>query len=261
VKARVPDVLPAAEFAFFLIVLAGTAFGQSALGENCDLRVFSVAERENFLAFDRELREALAKQDAGMMALMVKYPLRVNDERGSYYIHDAASLDGRIQEIFTSAVRDTVLKERSDTVWCNYTGITYGNGVLWINLTGDHYAVQTVNLPTSTPSLRTRRNKLEFVCNADKHRVIVDEEGGNLRYRAWNKPRPLTEKPDIEISRGKKSFEGSGPCAYAFWKFDGGTARFTVEGLGACDPETPSDAVGRLQVSISGKPDVSWWCR
>ena len=36
-----------------------------------------------FASFSRELNTAIKEQDAGKVALMVIYPLRVNDERGA----------------------------------------------------------------------------------------------------------------------------------------------------------------------------------
>src|SRR5580658_3671217 len=131
---------------------------------------------------------------------------------------------------------------------------------------GDRYAVATVNLPEGTHSSKTQiAGRVEFVCDADKHRAIVDTEAsGAPHYRAWNKPRSLTEKPDMEISKGKKDYEGSGPCAQIIWTFTTGVTKFVVEGPGGCHEDShqpPADTQGRLKVSTPGTPDVSWWCR
>lgn len=257
---------PVLEVISFLVILASSSFPQAAvLGENCDLAVLGGTETKSFLAFDRELRSSLSKQDAAVMALLVKYPLRINDDRGSYYLDDSGSLQSRFQEIFPPAVRDAVLKQGPETVACNSGGIMYGDGVVWVNPKDHRYAIETVNLPGGTGLSKNQiAGRVEFVCDAEKHRVIVDTDAsGAPHYRAWNKPRSLTEKPDMEISSGKKDYEGSGPCSYTIWTFTSGATKFVVHGLGGCYEDShqpPADARGRLEVSTPGKPDVSWWC-
>ena len=255
----------ALQLATFLIVFMNAAFPQAAvLGENCDLAVLGATETKTFQAFDREFREALSKQDAGIMALLVNSSLRINDDRGSYYLDDPTSLQLRFQEIFPPNVRDIILKQRPETVWCNYTGIMYGDGVVWVTFTGHRYAIETVNLPVASRPTRNPMGAVKFVCDADKHRVIIDTGTDGLpRYRAWNKPRSLTEKPDMEIANGKQDYEGSGPCRYTTWTFTVGGATYFLHGPGGCyeDSHQPADSNGSLDVSVPGKPDVSWWCR
>jgi hypothetical protein len=264
-RAMIPNERTLA-LAFFITILANPAFPQAAaLGPNCDLSVIGATETKSFLTFDRELREALSKQDAGMTALLVKYPLRINDDRGSYYLHDAASFGFRFQEVFTPAVREAVLKQRSDTIWCNSTGIMYGDGVVWVNQKGQGYAIETVNQPLASGPPKRPMGAVEFVCDSEKHRVIVDlGANGVPRYRAWNKPRSFTEKPDMEIPDGKKEYEGSGSCRYFFWTFTSGSTKYRLDEPGGCFEDShqpPTDSHGSLNVSVPGKPDVSWWCR
>jgi hypothetical protein len=65
--------------ASLLLVAASTAFPQGArLGTSCDLSLVGATETKSFLAFDRELRTALSKQDSVAMALLVQFPLRIN---------------------------------------------------------------------------------------------------------------------------------------------------------------------------------------
>lgn len=169
-------ISPVLEVIAFLVILASLSFPQVAvLGENCDLAVLGGTETKSFVAFDRELRSSLSRQDAAVMALLVKYLLRINDDRGSYYLDDAESLQLRFQEIFPRAVRDAVVKQGPETVSCTSSGTMYGDGVVWVNPKGDRYAVATVNLPEGTRSSKTQiAGRVEFACDANKHRVIVD---------------------------------------------------------------------------------------
>jgi hypothetical protein len=249
-----------------LSLLSKSAISQTShLGENCDLSALGAKENKTFLDFDREFRYALSNQNAGVMALLVEPSLRINDDRGTFYIEDARSLQLRFQEIFTSGVRDTVLKQRPEGLSCSGNGIMYGDGVVWANYTGRRYAIKSVNVPSSPPAPKFSERIVEFACNADKHRVIVDAVvGGAPRYRSWTKPHSLTEKPDLELGGGKRESEGSGVCAYEIWKFSSGGTEFDVEGPQACYEEShppPANSTGMLEVSVPGKPVVSWWCR
>jgi hypothetical protein len=250
----------------FLTLLTVPALPQATeLGGTCDLSVLGAKETRSFLEFDRELRYALSSQDAGVMALLVKPSLRVDDDRGSFYIDDPRSLQLRFDEIFPPTVRDAVLKSRPEKLWCNYGGVSYSDGLVWVNYSGEHYAIQTVNIPASAHPPKAPGNTAEFVCDADKHRVIVDAVGdGPPRYRAWTKPHSITEKPDLEIAAGKRGVEGSGPCSYTIWKFTNNGTEFDLSGPGGCYEESkqpPADSKGTLEVSVPGKPIVSWWCR
>jgi hypothetical protein len=125
-----------------LLLLTPAAFSQTVdLGEDCNLVSIGATDTKGFLAFDRELRDALSRQDAAAMALLVKHPLRVNSNRGTYDISDPRTLQLRFHEIFSHSVRDAVLKQRPETVFCNMSGIMYGDGTVWVDLEGERYRV------------------------------------------------------------------------------------------------------------------------
>ena len=246
-------------------LLVSSAMSQTAtLGKNCDLAMLGAKESKSFLQFDHEFRNALSNQDAGMMALLVKPSLRVSDDRGSYSIEDARSLQQRFQDIFGSKIREIVSRERPQDLTCLSDGVMYGAGAVWVTFTGERYAISAVNIPSEGHAPKSQQKIVEFVCNADKHRVIVDAVGeGAPRYRAWTKPHSLDDKPDLEIPDGKREFDGSGPCAYTSWTFSKAGATYSLHGPGGCyenSHQPPTDSNGSLDVSVSGK-EVSWWCR
>jgi len=252
-----------------ILLLVSTCCGKAVcqatvLGANCDLAMIGANEKSAFLQFDREFLYALSNLDAGMMAVLVNPSLRVNDNRGTFYVKDARSLQLRFEEVFPTKLRETVLKERPEELECVSSGLMYGAGNVWVEFTGQRYAITSVNVPG--PPYRTdSSSKVEFVCNADKHRVIVDASGDDvLRYRAWSKPRSLLDKPDLEILGGKRGSEGSGSCRYSTWGFTRGGVTYSLEGPGGCfeqGHEPPSDSNGSLTVTIPGKPGSNWWCR
>ena len=241
----------------FLINVATALPQSSRLGESCDLRALGATDTKSFIAFDRELRAAMSKQDAVAVAFLVKQPLRINDDRGSFYLNDAASLQSRFQEVFPPRVRTTILKQPIEALFCNSNGIMYGNGIVWVNLTGTRYAIETINGVGSPPAT----GKIEFICETDKERIVIDTGAiGAPRYRTWNKPRALTDKPDLEIPNGDQQVEGTGVCAYSVWTFTSGATKVIAEGLGCFGDSPPKGAKGRLRWSIKDAPPTNLWC-
>jgi hypothetical protein len=236
----------------------------TVLGANCDLAMIGGTDKSGFLQFDREFRYALSNRDAGVMAMLVSPSLRVNDKLGPYYLKDTGSLELRFEEVFPAKLRQLVLKERPEELACVSSGLMYGAGSVWVQFIGQRYAITSVNVP-SPPDRTKSSSTVEFVCDADKHRVIVDTSGDAiLRYRAWSKPRSLLDKPDLQILGGKRGSEGSGSCRYTTWTFTRDGVNYSLDGPGGCfeqGHEPPSDSNGSLTVMIPGKADTSWWCR
>lgn len=248
------------QLAVIFLMNVTAAFPQSArLGEYCDLRAIGATDVKSFLEFDRDLRSAMSKQDAVAVAFLVKHPLRINDDRGSFYLDDPASLQSRFQEVFSPRVRTAILKQPVDALFCNSGGVMYGNGVVWVNLIGKRYAIETINGLGSSPAT----GKIEFICDTDKERIVVDTGAiGEPRYRTWKKPRALTDKPDLEIPKGAQHVEGTGPCAHSTWTFMSGATKFVAEGLGCFGDSNapPEGARGTFGVSIGENPQISSWC-
>jgi hypothetical protein len=259
-KLRLAILLP--------LIFAPLAFPQASIvGPSCDLKVLGGTQAKDFLAFDRDLRGALSTQDAGKVALLVNFPLRVNDDRGSYYIQDAQSLQGRFNEIFPDTVRKTVLNEKPEAIECTWWGIMYGNGEVWVHSANGRYGIASVSLPDAGQLFRpSKPGGVQFACRTAKSRAIVDiGPDGTPHYRGWNATTSLTEKPDIDIPKGTATLEGTGSCAHRTWTFKGPTLKVVIEELG-CMPDSnqpPQGAVGILDVSpIPPPPDayITPWC-
>lgn len=211
-----------------------------------------------FASFSRELNTAIKEQDAGKVALMVIYPLRVNDERGSYYVRDAESLQGRFTDIFTPAVEEAIATQKIDSSNCDPGRFMYGPGYVWVALTGRQYAIETVNVPGKDEN-RNTVGRIRVTCRTDEYRVIIDVgESGKLRLRAWQKAQSLMQKPDIELHDGRESIEGTGSCAYPIWSFNDGGKRLSIEGLGCFgdSKSPPPDATGQFTSSTG----ATSWC-
>jgi hypothetical protein len=234
----------------------------SVVGEKCDLAVFGAKDTAQFLAFDRDLRAAIEQRDMAKLALLVEFPLRVDDDKGAIFIHDASSLEGHFDQIFTPEIRKTVLSSTRDTIWCNYSGIDYGNGNVWVNVTDKGFFLMTVNLPAVYETKVATGRTLDLACHTDKLRIVIDStKDGTPRYRSWSFARSLGDVPDLEIAKGESKFEGTGPCAHRSWTFHAGKAEISLEDAGGCvEVEPPKNATAELFVRVGGEKEQKSWC-
>jgi len=216
-----------------------------------------------FNQFDKELRSALTQQDAAAVALLVRLPLRVNDASGTI-LYDATALQSHFNEVFTPAVRKEILSSPTDGT-CSAEGVGYGRGVIWVNASKMGYAIESVNrdaVPTYSVSKPAPR--LEYVCQTQNHRIVIDTvESGDLRYRAWRRPRSLTEAPDLTLTHGKQDFDGHDVCAIPVFRFKSGDVTYDVSAALGCysDTEKPPDgATGDLAISRKDQVISHEWC-
>ena len=81
--------------------------------------------------------------------------------------------------------------------------------------------------PKSPNSTALGHRLLDFVCDTPKHQIIIDSDQQiQYRYRAWNKPKAISEPPDMEVDAGKLDMLGTGPCVHDEWKFTKGKTTF-----------------------------------
>jgi hypothetical protein len=248
------------QLTLLVVLSAGVTFAQNTRLGKCDLAVLGGDNKDSFLAFDRELRAALVASDSVAMAFLVRFPLRVNTNRGTYSIDGPDGLAARFNEVFPRSIRAAILKDKLEDLFCNYGGLMYGNGRIWVNLHPQGFAINVVNLPDSRGSL----SKLVFACQTDLLRIAIDVgDQSSLRYRVWNKPRSVTGgKPDLEILKGTVNVEGTGPCVHPIWTFATGDTTHTVF-RGGCFPGTdqpPEGVIGFIAISVNGKTGERSWC-
>jgi hypothetical protein len=253
----------------FCLIALGVLSGQAnnTLSRNCDGRHLERADRGELARFDSELRHALHHQDITALAVLVHYPLRVNTPNGgTILIANPQALQARWPELFPAPLREAVLKTAPADVACRSDGIMYGNGVLWvrgqIQGTGLSYRIHALNVPTPSRPLPPGERALAFVCETPFHRIVIDRDGEEYyRYRAWNKPRSVQLPPDAEVLQGSLSYDGSGICAAAQWRFSSGNTTYVVSELSACQPDVPEAALGQLEVTVNGKVQQPLWCQ
>lgn len=224
---------------------------------------------KSFLAFDefnKELREAITRQDAVELAFLVTFPLRVNEAGGTILLNDVGALKTHFQDVFTPAMRKEILSSDSGESDCGAEGIGYGRGVIWVHGTDRGYSIWSVNRDATGPykEMYRRLPRIEFVCQTQTHRIVVDMMAGEvLRYRSWDKPRPVSGTPNIELLKGKDTFEGTNVCAVPIYTFQKGETTYSVEGGLGCFAESdnvPKDATGHLAVTVGERTLTEQWC-
>ena len=241
-----------------------SAHAQSAVvGKRCDLAVFGEKNTGAFLTFDHDFREAIQNLDGARLALLVQYPLRVTDSDGQIFIHDATSLQGHLSQIFTPPIRQAILSSTHDTVSCDYAGVMYGDGDVWVNATDHGYFVMTINLPAVHPEPELSRLSVELACRTSDARIEIDSlPNGTRRYRSWTLSQSVFDHPQMEISSGAMSWEGTGPCSHRVWTFHNGTEDIilTEPGCYADDDQPPSNAQANIATKQLGKQEKTAWC-
>lgn len=243
--------------------------GDTVLGESCDLKsVFEVTDKQDFLDFDASLRAALKNGDPSALALLVKFPLGLQDADGSSIaITDAATLQSKFDLAFPQSVRDAILKLKPTDLWCNYVQAFYHGDGVQMNIeqvdvgASKEFRVTSVDrIPSSNPLTNADR-QIRFVCHTPKHRILIDQTGTEkLRYRAWVKPHTFPDKPDMEIGTGTETLEGSDICGHAIWTFKNGKTQYQVSELGCTDGSEPKGSIGSVEVTVGDKPAETLWC-
>jgi len=257
-----------------LALAPSAALGASAttggIPEDCDGRWFGVRDKGELAAFVAQLRAALAASDPVQFAVLARYPLQVNGPGvSSMSVVTPQTLQLRFSEFAPQAWREKLLATSAEDISCSYRGVGFAHGALWaqpVELDGVHsYRITVLNLPDTPGSVLPKgRRTIEFVCETPRHRVIVDSlDHDAYRYRAWNKPRPITDTPDLELAGDDSTpgSEGTGPCRYSIWRFRSGETEFSVSDIGCTEGDPPDGAVGTLTVQKKDKVLSRKWCQ
>jgi hypothetical protein len=211
--------------------------------------------------FEREFRSALANADAAAMALLVTFPLTVNEDTGAaIQIANARALQARFDEVFPPHLRERVNQSKVNTE-PDRIGERFliADGAVWLELVehqGPLFRVVVVN--AAGRDGHRRAGRLLYACETPKHRIVIDQlDGDENRYRAWNLPHFPPDKPDLEL-RGSSDVEGRGGCSHTIHSFVSGDTRIVVAEPGCGEDDWVH---GDLSVEIKGKPAGDWICQ
>jgi len=102
----------------------------------------------------------------------------------------------------------------------------------------------------------------EFICKTEKHTIQIDKIGADTyKYRAWNKPKNIESKPDMELTSKDVSISGTGVCRHIDFSFKTGKVEFLVDNnINCVEGKPPSNAIGNLYILINGEEKNRYYC-
>jgi hypothetical protein len=113
-------------------------------------------------------------------------------------------------------------------------------------------------------SINVNAQKIAFSCNTEKHTILIFQiDSDSYQYRSWNKPKPMSDKPDMDLK--SKNIDSVGSCQ-RYYKFKTGKVEFEVTnqwsclGKGETPPEAAKGAIGDLYVRSSGEVKSHYYC-
>ncbi|MFP3392567.1 hypothetical protein [Brevibacillus sp. SIMBA_040] len=99
-----------------------------------------------FEAFFGQLQQAVKRGDKNKVAKHVKYPLRVNKEGASRFVHDEEQFLTEYDQIMTGNVRQALLQQNVTNTFVNAQGVMVGDGELWLGQFGSEFGIFAINL-------------------------------------------------------------------------------------------------------------------
>ena len=105
-------------------------------------------------------------------------------------------------------------------------------------------------------------SNLEINCRTKKHTIQIDNFHDSYRYKSWNLPKLLSDKPDMEVNKGTFDYEGTGFCRSRIWKFTKGSVQFVIDdGTNCVETEPPVGTVAYVSVLINGVQRSLYFCK
>ena len=101
-----------------------------------------------------------------------------------------------------------------------------------------------------------------FKCVTEKHTIVISEPAkGTYHYRSWNKPKAVSDKPDMDLKSKEVSVEGSGVCRHTEYSFKTGKVEFSLDDNVTClEGNTPDNIVGNLNVLVNDELKNHYYC-
>lgn len=102
--------------------------------------------KEELVKFTESLKTA---DSAATLSQMISYPLRVNKSSNKHFmIKSESELKARFKEVFSKKILTVIHSQDPKATFCNYQGLTIGDGAVWINKKNGKTGIYVVNSPT-----------------------------------------------------------------------------------------------------------------
>lgn len=166
---------------------------------------------------------AFGTNDISKISKLLVYP--IEREYPIPPIKNESAFIKNFNHIFDEALVNDIKKSTLDD-WqqVGWRGVSFKNGVLWINSEGKIIRInyqsqfeknqhqQLINQEKKNiyPSLKVFKNAV-YKIKIHSYTIRIDElDNGNYRYASWKRNKSEDSKPDLVLNNGVLKFEGSG---------------------------------------------------
>lgn len=158
------------------------------------------------------------------VAKMISYPLRRENPVPS--IKNKEEFVKRYSDIFDAGLKKEIISSKIDKDWqeVGWRGIMLNSGTIWFDTDGK---LKSINYESDFEKklkaklIASQKKKVHssianfkepvYVLETSKFRIRIDDLGNqNYRYASWSIKKAMSEKPDLIISNGKWTADGSG---------------------------------------------------
>ena len=204
--------------AFYAALIFGT------MGLSINANAADEALPKEYIPLVQGLIDAAKANDLEAIAKRVAYPLK--REYPIPAIQNTQEMVARFNQVFDPQLLELIANSKVEADWqtMGWRGIMLGSGAVWLDFDGKIIAI---NAQTSAEAalkaefiakkkMALHASVSEFVSpeltwETAKFTIRVDNMGNSqYRYAAWAKGKPLSEKPDLVLNKGKLVFDGSG---------------------------------------------------
>jgi hypothetical protein len=213
---------------FIITILTVLAISLQIIAQADELTPENIAQINKIVAL-------IKNDDVLQLSEMVEYPIKRPNP-----IPDINSKEEFILYypiLFDDFFKQALIKTKftHENVVDNSRGLGLLYGDLWLNEKGK---IMTVNYSSSAEVTLQKKlidetksvmhksvNKWKeniIVCETDKYLIRVDMlDDDSYRYTSWNKPKTISEKPDLVLFNGEQEFQGTmGGVTYTFKNSD-----------------------------------------
>lgn len=133
-------------------------FGANSAVQAAPINPYSVAGIEQPAEFEKTfaaLQKAVASNNRNQVAELVLYPLRVNgwidavNGKSTVQFDTKPELIDNYDEIFTSQVREAIIKQKVAELFVNWQGVMVGKGEAWLKVSDKdprRFGISAINL-------------------------------------------------------------------------------------------------------------------
>lgn len=231
----------------------------------CNLSIIGGEDENTFIQFDEKLKRIASTKKSDEFISLIKLPLVYFADHRKHVLRTEKDLRNELQKIFSDNVRNSILNEKE--FYCTTEGIIYGDSTLWVlaekeKNSNEKYYIDTIILgvidESNLPSLTNPEPR--FGCETMKYKIVIDDIGTSLRYRAWSLQNDFNNTPDLALENVKISSEGSGICSYQIFTAHNGNYKYKVTEGSRCGNGIDID-FGSVQVFKGEKRIADFECK